>query len=80
MSLTIDLLKKVDLDHHERDYWMDTVVRLKQVIYWPNFMMIRRHNEDLCDLYKSPSTVMVMKCRGLSMELGWGKRGTHIQF
>jgi len=39
--LTIDLSEDEDLDDHERDYWMDTVVRPKQVIYWPDFAIKR---------------------------------------
>jgi hypothetical protein len=31
-----------DLDDHSRNYWTDTVVRPKQVIYWSNFMTKRR--------------------------------------
>jgi len=31
-----------DLDTHQRDYYMDTIFRLKQVIYWPNFVTRRR--------------------------------------
>jgi hypothetical protein len=26
----------------KRDHWMDTMVRPKQVIYWPNFVTRRR--------------------------------------
>jgi hypothetical protein len=40
-SLIIDLWEDEDLDDHERDHWMDTVVRQKQVIYWPNFVTRR---------------------------------------
>jgi hypothetical protein len=39
-NLTVDLLEDDDLDKHERAYWKDTIVRMKQVIYWPNFMMM----------------------------------------
>jgi hypothetical protein len=38
-SLTIDLPEeKEDLDDNYRDYWMVTILRPKQVIYFPNFM------------------------------------------
>jgi hypothetical protein len=37
-SLTIDLSVDEDLDDHQRDYWTDTVVRPKQVIYWAKFV------------------------------------------
>jgi hypothetical protein len=30
-----------DLDNHEIYYWMDTILRPKQVIYWPNFVTKR---------------------------------------
>jgi len=34
-SLAVDLSKDEDLDDRYRDNWMDTVVRPKQLIYWP---------------------------------------------
>jgi len=49
-SLTIDLSEEEDLDDRLRDYWTDTIVRPKQVIYWPNFVARRRrHNFGLVD-------------------------------
>jgi len=38
----ISLSDDEDLDDHQRDYWTDTVVRPKQVNYWPNFVTRRR--------------------------------------
>jgi hypothetical protein len=35
-SLTNDLSEEDDLDDYYKDHKMDTVVRQKQVIYWPN--------------------------------------------
>jgi hypothetical protein len=46
-SMTIDLSKD-DLDDHYRDYWADTFVRPKQVIYCPNFVTRRRRR--LCNI------------------------------
>jgi hypothetical protein len=37
ISLTIDVLED-ELDGHLKDCWMDTIVRLKQVSYWSNFV------------------------------------------
>jgi hypothetical protein len=31
------------LDNHKRDYYTDTNMKLKRVIYWPNFVARRKH-------------------------------------
>jgi len=42
IPLTDDLSEDENLDDHYRDYWMDKIVRPKQVIYWTNFVTRRR--------------------------------------
>jgi len=44
-SMSIHLLQYKDLDNHERDHQTDTIVRQKQVIYWPNFVTRRRRRK-----------------------------------
>jgi len=36
-----------DLSDHYRDYWTDTVLRQKHVIYWLNFVPTRRPGRPL---------------------------------
>jgi len=47
--LTIDLWEEEDLDDYLRDYCSDTVVRPKQVIYWPNVMTRSRKRQEQMD-------------------------------
>jgi hypothetical protein len=42
-SLTIYLLEDEGVDDHQRGYWMDTVVRQKQVICWPNLVSRKKY-------------------------------------
>jgi len=37
-SLNTELLEDKDLDNHSRDCYTDTIMILKQMIYWLNFV------------------------------------------
>jgi hypothetical protein len=39
-SFTIDLSEKDSLGNHYRDHYTDKIVKPRQVIYWPNFIII----------------------------------------
>jgi hypothetical protein len=41
-SLTVDISKEENLDDHKTDDKTDTILRQKQVIYWPDFVTRRR--------------------------------------
>jgi len=82
-SLTNDLSEEDDLDDYYKDHKMDTVVRQKQVIYWPN-LAIRRRNNELRDLYRSSSFVKLVNSRRLrcadNITRIWKPRNAHKIF